>query len=157
MIFDSVRAFLDAKKPILGCFLSIDLGTKKTGIAVSCENLKLAFPSCIIYESSLFTLLSKIKLLMEEKECKYIVLGFPFAWEEGHSAERIMRFAKMLELDGIDVLLYDENRTSVKVRNIAFSINGKMTKKEKQSYDAEVAALILQNALDEINVLLKLC
>lgn len=151
MLFATVLEFLAKNKPLKGEFLAIDLGTKKTGIAVSIGGMKMAVPSCVIYEASLEGLLARIKLLMKEKECSYIALGFPFAWEEGLSAKRIMKFAKMLASTGFSVLLYDENNTSIKVKSTAYEARGKMTKKEMQSYDAKVASFILSNLLEEIH------
>jgi putative Holliday junction resolvase len=151
MIFTSIASFLDANKPLTGEFLAVDVGAKKSGFAVSILGGKMAVPSSVVNSSSEMELASEILKAKKEKNCSYIILGFPFAWEEGASAKRIMRIAKILEEKGQTPLLYDENRTSVKVKQIVFEARGKMTKKELQNYDAKVASLILSNALDEIN------
>lgn len=156
MIFYSVADFLSNNKQVEQGFLSIDLGSKKTGIAVSVNN-SVAVPSSVIYEQSLERLCLEVLNLLKEKECKYVVLGFPFGWEEEPSAKRITMFAQMLSRAGVCVILYDENNTSIKVRGTAYDARGKMTKKEKQKYDAKVATLILSNMLDEMNALNKKC
>jgi putative transcription antitermination factor YqgF len=150
MIFTSVSEFLKANQPLKGELLSVDLGAKKTGIAFSVLERKSCVPWEVIYEASQEKLLIEIKKMMKEKNCNFVILGFPFAWEEGLSAKRIMNFAKLLAKHEIQVLLYDENSTSIKVREIIYESKGKMKKSEKQSYDAQVAALILSNAIDDI-------
>lgn len=152
MIFKEVSAFLKAVKKIEGEFLSIDLGTKKTGIALSIYQGKMAIPYGVIYEVSKAKLLWEILSLMEKKDCKYIVLGFPFGWESSFSGMRTSQFAALLSHEGFPILLYDENESSVRVKQIVNDIKGKITRKEKQKYDANVAAFILANALDEINL-----
>jgi RNase H-fold protein (predicted Holliday junction resolvase) len=151
MIFNSISSFLDAKKPLSGEFLAVDIGAKKSGFAVSILGGRMSVPSFVFNSSNEEVLANEIIRVKREKFCNYIVLGFPFAWEEGLSAKRIIRIAKMLEERGESPLLYDENRTSVKVKQVVFEARGKMTKKELQNYDASVASLILSNALDEIN------
>jgi RNase H-fold protein (predicted Holliday junction resolvase) len=151
MIFDFVEGFLSHNKPLKGEFLCVDVGAKKSGVAISILNRKVAVPSGVLYSKTEEELAFLILQSLKEKECSYIVLGFPFAWEEGASAKRIFRIAKMLEEEGIFPLLYDENRTSTKVKQTAFNERGKMTKNELQNYDAQVASLILANLLDEIS------
>lgn len=152
MIFTSVLEFCLQNKPLNGEFLGLDIGTKKTGVAVSTYNQSVAVPSFVIYESKKEALIKNIVQALKEKECAYIVIGFPFGWEEGASACWIMEIAKGLANLNIQVLLYDEGRTSVKVKNIVYEAKGKMTKKQMQSYDSGVASLILLNALEEINI-----
>ena len=151
MIFTTVREFLNSQKPLKGEFLGVDVGAKKTGIGATVGGRKFSVPSSVIYETSGELLAQKLKQAMEERDCNYCVLGFPFAWEEEPSAKRIMRLARILSSIGVIVLLYDENRTSVRVKQTAFDDRGRMSKKELQSYDAKVASLILSNLLDEIN------
>lgn len=151
MIFHSVSEFLQTNKPLKGEFLSIDLGAKKNGIAFSVLGGKSCVPWLVMAENNLEKLALKLPEMMKEKDCKFVILGFPFAWEEGLSAKRIMKFANILSKNGMQVLLYDENNTSIKVKSLIYESKGKMKKSEKQNYDAQVAALILSNALDEIN------
>lgn len=151
MIFKTVADFLSNQNSLEGEILGVDVGAKKTGIATTVGNRTLCVSSFVIYESSHILLVEKIKQAMKDRDCNYAVLGFPFAWEEGASAKRIMRLAQTLSSKGVIILLYDENRTSVKVKQTAFELRGKMSKKELQNYDAKVASLILSNAMDEIN------
>ena len=151
MIFTTVREFLNSQQPLKGELLGVDVGFKKTGIGTTVGDRKFAVPSFVIYENLQEILAQKIKQAMEERDCNYCILGFPFAWEEGASAKRIVRLANILSSLNVIVLLYDENRTSVKVKQTGFEARGKMSKKELQSYDAKVASLILSNLLDEIN------
>jgi putative Holliday junction resolvase len=155
MIFETALEFVSTFSNINQIrILGIDFGTKKTGIAISNENNKVALSWCVLNESSVQPLTLKIRELAQEKQCEFIVLGFPFGWEESAISKNIIKFARALSKEGFKVLLYDENNTSVKVRNVAFEARGKMTKKELQNYDKSVAALILQTALDEINSIL---
>ena len=151
MIFTTVKDFLLSQSPLSGEILGVDVGAKKTGIATTVGERKICVPSTVIYEFHQDLLSEKIMRAMHERDCNYIILGFPFAWEEGASAKRIARLANILSLKSLNILLYDENRTSVKVKQTAFDVKGKMSKKELQSYDAKVASLILSNAIDEIN------
>ena len=152
MIFTSVLEFCLKNKPLNGEFLGLDIGTKKTGVSISTYNQSVAVPSCVIYESNKEALIKNIVKIFKEKDCTYIVIGFPFGWEEGLSARWIMEIAKGLVAFDLSILLYDEGRTSVKVKNVIYEAKGKMTKKQMQSYDASVASLILLNALEEIKI-----
>ena len=152
MIYNSVLEFCLKNKPLNGEILGLDIGTKKTGVAISTYNQSVAVPSFVIYESNKEVLIKKIAEAFKEKDCVYIVIGFPFGWEEGLSAKWIMEIATGLASLDFSVLLYDEGRTSVKVKNVIYEAKGKMTKKQMQSYDASVASLILLNALEEINI-----
>jgi RNase H-fold protein (predicted Holliday junction resolvase) len=151
MIFKTVSDFLLHHSPLKGEILGVDVGFKKTGLAVTVGERKLILPSSMIYESLIQNLAHKIKHTMQEKDCNYAILGFPFAWEEGASAQRIMNLSKALSSIGVIVLLYDENRTSVQIKQIIFEQKGRMSKKDLQNYDSKVASLILSNAMDEIN------
>lgn len=151
MIFTSVDDFCLHNNPLKGELLGLDVGTKKTGVAVSVYNRAMAVPSLIIHESKKEVLVHKIIDALKEKDCTHIVIGFPFGWEEGTSAKWIMQIANSLSNLNISVLLYDEGRTSVNVKSVIYEENGKMTKKQMQKYDAQVASLILLNALTEIN------
>lgn len=154
MIFTSVEEFILANKPLKGELLGLDVGTKKTGVAISVYDRALAVSSGIINATSKEDLVNKIEHFAKEKNTTCIVMGFPFGWEEQSSAKWIMQIAQALSNKGVNILLYDEGRTSVKVKNIVYEERGKMSKKQMQNYDSKVAALILNEALSEMKIYL---
>ena len=65
----------------------------------------------------------------------------------GPRAEKSQQFAELLRADtGLEVILWDERRTSVDAHRILHA-NGKKAKKNKKTVDAVAASLILEGYL----------
>ena len=81
-----------------------------------------------------------------------IVLGLPKNMDGtlGERAEKCFAFGEMLrEKTGIEVVMWDERRTTVDAHRILFE-SGKNGKKRKKTVDAVAASLILEGYLESI-------
>jgi putative Holliday junction resolvase len=137
----------------LGRFLGVDYGTKRIGLAISDENLVLAFPKEIIQnDKNIFKRLGKI---IKQENISEIVIGesTDFSGKSNPLAGKIEIF--ILELQErfsaqggsasggkLPVRKQKEFLTSVEARRYQVK-SGRV--------DASAAALILQRYLDKIN------
>ena len=77
-------------------------------------------------------------------------MGFPRNMDgtEGPRAQLYREFAARLEkITGMEVILWDERRTTIDAHQILFN-QGKDARKRKKIVDAVAASLILENYLD---------
>ena len=87
--------------------------------------------------------------LVKEKKPERLVMGFPKNMDgtEGPRAALYREFAEMLrERTGMDVVLWDERRTTIEAHNI-LSAGGKKMKSHRKNVDAVAASLILEGYL----------
>ena len=78
-----------------------------------------------------------------------LVLGYPRNMDgtEGPRAEKCAAFGALLrQATGLEVILWDERRTTIDAHNILFQ-NGQNAKKRKKTVDAVAAALMLEGYL----------
>lgn len=126
--------------------LAIDLGSSKTGIAISDPLGIMAGRSFVIAEKHFPTLVEKLTKTMLEEKPDEIILGLPKNMNntEGERAELSRELKGILEekLD-IPVILWDERVTTVSAHKI-LSSNGKKHKEHKKNVDAVAASLILE-------------
>lgn len=136
--------------------LSIDLGDKRTGLALGDSFTKLASPLRVIQiplaEHDGQTLLNQLAELIEAElgPQDAVVLGFPLNMDdsEGPRAKLCRAFAaKLRERTGRTILLADERRTSIRADQL-MAQSGLTHKQKKLRRDAIAAAAILQGVLD---------
>jgi putative Holliday junction resolvase len=87
--------------------------------------------------------------LVETHKPDRLIMGFPRNMDgtEGPRAALYREFAALVqERTGMEVILWDERRTTIEAHNI-LSANGKKTKKHKKNVDAVAASLILEGYL----------
>ena len=87
--------------------------------------------------------------LIAEHDVKLLVLGYPRNMDgsEGPRAEKCAAFGELLRQEtGLEVILWDERRTTIDAHNILFQ-NGQNAKKRKKTVDAVAAALMLEGYL----------
>ena len=89
--------------------------------------------------------------LFELAQCgvQLLVLGYPRNMDgtEGPRAEKCATFGALLrQATGLEVILWDERRTTIDAHNILFQ-NGQNAKKRKKTVDAVAAALMLEGYL----------
>lgn len=113
-------------------YLGLDFGGKRIGVAISDDEMKIAFPRITLENSP--SVIADIKHMCEEEGVDAVVLGIPVSLSGGISAqaESVRRFGESLhEALGLLVLYENELYTT------------KMAKT-----DEGAAALILQGYLD---------
>ena len=151
MINDSkqFREIIPLKNSILG----IDLGKKRTGIAVSDINQKIASPLKVIENMKFNEILNILKKIVNERNICAIVVGDPINMDGsiGPKSQSSRSFIKNLskELD-IPILLWDERLTSVSAERSLLEADISR-KKRQQIIDKIAASIILQNFLDYLN------
>ena len=129
--------------------MAIDYGDAHTGIAISDYTETLAGYSDTIHSRRQEEVLSGIQRLIAEHGVQLLVLGYPRNMDgtEGPRAEKCAAFGETLrQATGLEVILWDERRTTIDAHNILFS-SGKNAKQRKKVVDAVAASLILEGYL----------
>ena len=151
MINDSkqFREIIPLKNSILG----IDLGKKRTGIAVSDINQKIASPLKVIENMKFNEILNILEKIVTERNICAIIVGDPINMDGsiGPKSQSSRSFIKNLskELD-IPILLWDERLTTVSAERSLLEAD-LSRKKRQQIIDKIAASIILQNFLDYLN------
>ena len=129
--------------------MAIDYGDAHTGIAISDYTETLAGYSNVLHSRKQEEVLSGVRRLIAEHDVKLLVLGYPRNMDgtEGPRAEKCAAFGDLLRQEtGLEVILWDERRTTIDAHNILFQ-NGQSAKKRKKTVDAVAAALMLEGYL----------
>lgn len=123
-------------------FLGIDYGAKRTGIAMSDEQGKMAFPYVVLKSDE--NLVKEIKKICEKEKIKKIILGYPLTLTGAptHNTQLVLEFKKKLEsVVKIPIILEKEFYTTKEAERV----QGKIKK-----IDASAAALILKHYIDKL-------
>ena len=128
--------------------MAIDYGDAHTGIAISDYTETLAGYSDTLHSRRQEEVLSGIQRLIAEHGVQLLVLGYPGTWTAPRlRAEKCAAFGALLrQATGLEVILWDERRTTIDAHNILFQ-NGQNAKKRKKTVDAVAAALMLEGYL----------
>lgn len=129
--------------------MAIDYGDAHIGIAISDYTETLAGYSDVLHSRKQEEVLSGVRRLIAEHDVKLLVLGYPRNMDgtEGPRAEKCAAFGELLRQEtGLEVILWDERRTTIDAHNILFQ-NGQNAKKRKKAVDAVAAALMLEGYL----------
>lgn len=135
-----------------GRVLAIDVGGKRTGLAISDVTRTLARPLEVIQSATpLAALVARIAALQAEDDgLSLVVMGLPLRLD-GTPNEQTPRVRKLADLLGariaVPVHLQDERLTSVEAES-RLSVREKDWKRRKAKLDAAAAAIILQEYLD---------
>ena len=129
--------------------MALDYGDARTGVAVSDALGMIVGFSTVVSERNREKVADRVTELVRVHQPERLVMGFPKNMDgtEGPRAELYREFAALVEKKtGMQVVLWDERRTTIEAHNI-LSANGKKTKKHKKNVDAVAAALILEGYL----------
>ena len=144
-----------SKKRIIG----IDLGGRRTGIAVTDPTGILASGLEMIVSSGLTDCAEKIAAIAEKYEAGEIVIGNPINMNgtKGDSTKKAEKFAEILDgiVNGgedkkIKITLFDERLTS-SLAHTYMNETGIREKSRKEKIDMLSAQIILQNYIDSKN------
>ena len=135
----------------MGLILALDVGGKRTGMAISDENHIFAFPLQTVDTHSIIL---EIKKLLAERNLESIVLGLPKNLKNENTdgtykAQQIFRKVKK-DFPQFTIFQIDERFTSSMARKAM--IDGGMKKKDrekKENTDKLSATLILQSFLEQ--------
>jgi len=142
------------KKRILG----VDLGDKRTGVAVTDLTGILANGLEMIVSAGLTDCAKKIAGFAEKYEVGEIVIGNPINMNgtKGESAKKVEKFAEILDAiinndnaENIKITLFDE-RLSSSLAHVYMNETGISGKSRKDKVDMLSAQIILQNYIDSL-------
>jgi len=151
--------------------LGLDVGDKRTGVAISDPQGILATPLTVLISKDEDALINEIIKLVEQYKAECIVVGLPrrLNGELGKQASKITAFvdklswrAKQSNLNQLDVQLWDERLSTKAAERLMMEAGGKGSKLRsrakrgaknhsfsvKAEVDAVAAAFILQGFLD---------
>ncbi len=127
--------------------MSVDVGTARTGVALSDKGEGFAFPKCVITEYNREKLLEKLTDKAKELGAEMIVVGYPKNMDgsEGFKAKECAEVAeKLRETTGLPVELWDERCTTISAHT-ALNYTDTRGKKRKAVVDAVAATIILED------------
>ena len=130
--------------------MGIDYGDARTGVAISDLLCSIVGSTRVVPSRNTDKAVTDIVRIAKENEVGTIVVGLPrnMNGTEGPRAELCREFAARLEREtGLEVVLWDERRTTVEAHNI-LSQHNYHGKKRKDTVDAVAASLILEGYLN---------
>ena len=130
--------------------MAIDYGDARTGVAISDLLGTLVGRTAVIHSRNREKTAAEIKKLLEESGAERLVMGFPRNMDgsEGPRAALYREFAAYLgEVTGMEVVLWDERRTTVEAHQILSDCNYH-GKRRKNTVDAVAASLIFEGYLN---------
>ena len=129
--------------------MGIDYGDARTGVAISDLLCSIVGSTYVIPSRNTEKAIADIVKLAKDNGVGEIVVGLPknMNGTEGPRAELCREFAAKLEqATGLNVVLWDERRTTVEAHNI-LSMHNYHGQKRKNTVDAVAASLILEGYL----------
>ncbi len=130
--------------------MGIDYGDARTGIAISDLLCSIVGSSQVIPSRNADKAIADIVRICKENEVGTIVVGLPRNMDgsEGSRAQLCREFAtKVGEATGLEIVMWDERRTTVEAHNI-LSQHNYHGQKRKNTVDAVAASLILEGYLN---------
>jgi|TARA_Y100000294_G_C8368200_1_gene261598 putative Holliday junction resolvase len=130
-------------------YLAVDLGDKRTGIAVGDDELKMAQPVCVLDIPIGDQLIEGIIKIISEQAADEIVIGLPLNMDGslGSRAETTKTFAKNLKVSTNMQIHFQDERLTSSAAEEKLSGSGKTHKQKKKMRDALAAAEILSDFL----------
>ena len=133
--------------------LGLDIGEKRTGVAISDPQGRFALPLTVISHSRQDAALNDIVKLTRQYDIEQIIVGLPYSLNGslGQQAHKVKALAQRLSsLAGLNVELWDERLSTVAAARLQTEAGVRKAKK-KQHRDAIAAAIVLQGFLDSLD------
>lgn len=130
--------------------MGIDYGDARTGIAVSDAGGLIVGQTTVIHSWNRENTAEQIAALVKQHGVERLVMGLPRNMDgtEGPRAALYREFAALVEeKTGMEVVLWDERRTTVEAHQI-LSEHNYHGRKRKNTVDAVAASLILEGYLN---------
>ena len=129
--------------------MAIDYGDQRIGVAVSDALRTLCGEAFTLREWDMERAARRIAEEAEARGADTLVLGLPKNMDgsEGPRAEKSREFAALLkEASGLEVVLWDERRSSIEAHAILHA-NGRKMREHRRNVDAVAATLLLEGYL----------
>lgn len=133
--------------------MGIDYGDARTGVALSDLLCSIVGSTTVVPSRNREKAIADIVRIAKENQVGKIVVGLPRNMDgsEGPRAELCREFAAVLaEATGLEIVMWDERRTTVEAHNI-LSQHNYHGQKRKNTVDAVAASLILEGYLNSQN------
>jgi putative Holliday junction resolvase len=133
----------------MSCYLGLDYGLRRIGIAASDPAASLAFALETHVEGRDGSILSRLGALIAERSAATVVLGLPLTADgrEGDMVVKVRKFADRLRREfEVEVVLWDERFSSAEADRWL----EKGTRFKREDRDAVAAQIILQSYLDSL-------
>ena len=130
--------------------LSLDVGEKRIGVALSDPSGLLATPLTTVRSRGESSDVQAVLRLADEHEVGEIIVGLPLSLSgrRGEQAQRVAQFTEALaQLTTLSVRSVDERYSSVEAERLLRE-SGTQPSRNKARVDAAAAAVILQSYLD---------
>lgn len=129
-------------------FLGLDYGTKRIGLAMADDEMRLASPLGIIENKSPSFVVEELEKIIKDEEVKKIIVGLPISLEgekkKGELLREILDFVACLKNKlGVIVETEDERFSSEQAKSLMMGLGRKRADK-----DTVAAMIILQSYLD---------
>ena len=127
-------------------YLGLDIGTKRIGVAVADDVVKIAVPLETL-EMDESTIRASIARLVTQHDIETIVLGYPRnqSGEATKQTEYVEKIAGLLKDIDAAIVFQDESLSSVTAEH---RLASRTKQYSKADIDAEAAAIILQDYLE---------
>lgn len=132
--------------------MGIDYGDARTGVAMSDLLCTLVGSTAVVPSRNEEKAIADIVRMAKENEVGKIVVGLPRNMDgsEGPRAELCRQFGEKLgTATGLEIIMWDERRTTVEAHNI-LSQHNYHGQKRKNTVDAVAASLILEGYLNSL-------
>ena len=132
--------------------MGIDYGDARTGVAFSDLLCSIVGSTAVVPSRNREKAVADIVRMVKEQEVGKIVVGLPRNMDgsEGPRAELCREFAAVLaDATGLEIVMWDERRTTVEAHNI-LSLHNYHGQKRKNTVDAVAASLILEGYLNSL-------
>lgn len=129
-------------------YLGLDVGTKRIGLALGTNEIKIAYPFKTVNVDG--NEIEELKKIVENEQIDTIVVGYPRnqQGEKTSQTEYTINFIEKFKNDFPTVVYQDESLSSITAENILKSI-GKPY--QQSDIDSKAAAIILQDYLEKQN------
>lgn len=127
-------------------YLGIDFGTKRTGLAISDENGRMAVVKDTIIGCGQDEVVERIKETVVTDKVEVVVVGLPLGLNSQHTemTAEVERFVEKLRAHlGVPVQTFDERLTTAMARKLLQGM-------KQEDRDKVAAQIMLQNFLDEL-------
>jgi putative Holliday junction resolvase len=146
MIYESKGEFLKQVSKIKNFkVLGVDVGEKKSGLAIYTSEVRLAMP-LMVFKDITENLDDVVKIIRNNK-INAIVVGFPAQVDKNvtENAKYVMKITKLLEvMVNIPIIMSDERFTTALANTLLKEANVKR-KKRNEIDDVVAACIILEN------------
>ena len=133
--------------------MALDIGAKRTGIAISDARGRIASPVTVLNSDEVFSDARTFKRVLEDYEPELFVVGLPVSMdgqENDHATWVRKQAAVVVKNTGIPVKFWDERLSSAEAKRILRE-QGLSEKEMRGKVDKVAASLFLQAYLDGTN------